>query len=304
MLKEAFKDSSYFLQLVVILFLVVTGLTIFLTLGTLLSVLIFNLDFVQVLQGFGKVDESNINLLKFLQSMYSIGMFIFPAIVAAWLFGNKISAYLQINKTPNFMLALLAIAILIVLMPSMNFVVSWNENVSLPESLKELEAWFKKMENDAKKISELFLVAESFSTYLANVVVLALIPAVGEEFLFRGVLQKLFHKWTNKIHVAIWLSAFLFSAMHFQFYGFVPRMILGALFGYMLFWSGNLWIPVIAHFFNNLLAVSVFYLNNDFSQNIENIGVGDNNYLYIVISLVLFSVLLLYFYKLNINKES
>ncbi len=301
MLKEAFKDSSYFVQLTTILFLIITGLAIFLALGILLSPLILDVDFSYIMQNVGRLNVENISLLKFLQSMYSIGMFIFPSIVAAWLFGDKIARYLKINKVPKFILILLAIAILIALTPAMNFVVEWNEGISLPESLKGLEDWFKQMENDAKKMSEMFLAANSFSTYLSNVLVLALIPAIGEEFLFRGVLQKIFYKWSNKIHLSIWLSAFLFSAMHFQFYGFVPRMLLGALFGYMLFWSGNLWIPVIAHFFNNLLAVSVFYFNNDLSQNIENIGMGENNYVYIITGILLFSILLFYFYRLNTN---
>lgn len=299
MLKESFKNSSYFVQLTMILFFIVGGFTIFLTLGILFASLIFQINISSVLQAASVLEVSNINMLKFLQSMYSVGLFVFPAIVAAWLFGNTISEYLKLNKSPNFIFVLLAISIVFVLLPAINFLVSWNESISLPDSMKELEKWMQQMENDAKKASSIFLRAKSFTVYLSNVIVLAMIPAIGEELLFRGVLQKLFHNWSKKIHIAIWLSAFLFSALHMQFYGFVPRMLLGALFGYLFYWSGNLWIPIIAHFFNNFIAVTIFYLNNNVTEKIENTGIGNDAYFYIVPSLILFSVLLLYFYKLN-----
>jgi len=89
--------------------------------------------------------------------------------------------------------------------------------------------------------------------------VIAVLAGFGEELVFRGLLQPELHKATGNIHFAIWTSAIFFSALHMQFYGFIPRMFLGALFGYLYYWSGNLIIPMFAHFFNNFMAVTSIY---------------------------------------------
>lgn len=94
---------------------------------------------------------------------------------------------------------------------------------------------------------------------MVGFVVIAIIPGIGEELLFRGVLQNSLHRVTKNKHIAIWVAAFLFSAIHIQFYGLVPRMMLGAVFGYLYVWSGNLWYPMIAHATNNGLAVIIAY---------------------------------------------
>ncbi len=303
MIRDTFKNSSLFVKISIVLFLLLVGLSIFITLGILLSALIFQMNISDVVASSGALKSENIALLKFLQSMYSIGLFVFPAVVAAWLFGNGIDSYLQLNKKPNFSI-FVAIILVLVIAPIVNVVVQWNESITFPASLRSLETVMRQMEDNAKKMTNLFLNADSFSVYLTNIVVLALVPAVGEELLFRGVLQKLLYDYSKKIHLAIWLSAFLFSALHFQFYGFFPRMLLGALFGYLLFWSKNLWIPIISHFINNLLAVSVYYFNDNVGKNIDNIGTGKNAYIYIIASIFLFLSLLFYFYKINRAKQS
>jgi membrane protease YdiL (CAAX protease family) len=131
---------------------------------------------------------------------------------------------------------------------------------------------------------------------LLAVVVIAVLPAIGEELVFRGIIQRELFRGTNNIHVAIWISAAIFSAIHIQFYGFVPRMLLGALFGYLYYWSGNLWMPIIAHFINNGFTVVAMYLYQQGSvkMDIENAEAAPW-------SSVLFSAVittaLLYFFK-------
>jgi membrane protease YdiL (CAAX protease family) len=95
---------------------------------------------------------------------------------------------------------------------------------------------------------------------ILNLFIIAILPAVGEEFFFRGVLQKILIKLFKSGHVGIWVTAFIFSAIHFQFFGFVPRFILGLIFGYLFFWSGTLWLPVISHFINNAVPVIMAYI--------------------------------------------
>ncbi len=303
MIRETFKNTSIFVKISMVLFLLVAGLSIFIAMGVVLSAIIFNTNISTVISNFNTFEQANISMLKFLQSMYSIGFFVFPSVVAAWLFSNSVSGYLKLDKMPNFSI-FVAIIIVLVSSPAINAIVQWNESISLPAYMQSIEQLMRQMEDNAKKATELFLNAHSSSEYLANIVVLALIPAIGEELLFRGVLQKLLYDWSNKIHIAIWLSAFLFSALHLQFYGFFPRLLLGALFGYLFFWSGSLWIPITTHFINNLLAVSIFYINNNFSKELENVGTGDNAYIYVITSIILFSILLFYFYKMNLHTKS
>jgi membrane protease YdiL (CAAX protease family) len=104
---------------------------------------------------------------------------------------------------------------------------------------------------------------------------LAIIPALGEELIFRACFQKVLGRWTGNYHLAIWLSAIIFSSIHFQFYGFFPRMFLGALFGYLLVWSGSIWLPILAHFLNNGMAVVGAYVLQQEGKNLDQVFESD-----------------------------
>jgi len=130
----------------------------------------------------------------------------------------------------------------------------------------------------------------SISDLLFNFLLIAVIAGLGEELFFRGILQKIFSEWRNAV-LAIWLAAFVFSAIHLQFYGFFPRMLLGAFFGYLLYWSGNLWLPILAHTINNGLAVIFYYLKFNGYQVVDIDTIGTNETVYLgVISAVLTAI--------------
>jgi membrane protease YdiL (CAAX protease family) len=84
--------------------------------------------------------------------------------------------------------------------------------------------------------------------------------ALGEEIFFRGVLQSLFERYLGNSHAAIWIAAAIFSFIHFQFYGFFPRLLLGAFFGYLYVWFRTIWVPIVAHFFNNGWTLTMHYM--------------------------------------------
>lgn len=163
------------------------------------------------------------------------------------------------------------------------YVIEWNQHMHLPEALAPLEKWMRQKEDDVAKLTTFLTTFSGIPQLVMALLVVAILPALGEEALFRGVLQRKFIAWTGSIHVGIWLAAALFSAIHLQFYGFVPRMLLGALFGYLYVWTGNLWIPMIAHFFNNGFAVVMMALNK---QKLTAIDLEANDIVPLPVALV------------------
>lgn len=170
---------------------------------------------------------------------------------------------------------MLSIGIMLTALPLINLLVSWNEQIRLPESLSGLEQLMQQMEAQADQLLQDFLTYQNGAWWvlLLNLLVLAVLPAIGEELTFRGVLQQLLVSRKSKVdsreHVAVWVTAFIFSFIHFQFYGFIPRLLLGALLGYALLWSGNIRYSMIMHGTNNALSVLLFYLGTyvwDMSQ--------------------------------------
>jgi uncharacterized protein len=139
--------------------------------------------------------------------------------------------------------------------PIVNILASWNEMLPLPESLL-------KFEEEAGVLTRAFIKTNTLSGLLYNLFIMAVLPALGEELLFRGVIQKQLIDWFKKPHVAILVASLIFSAIHFQFLGFAPRLVLGMLLGYLFYYGGNLWMPIIAHFLNNAVIVLVFYFSD------------------------------------------
>lgn len=204
--------------------------------------------------------------LKILQVCQGFGLFIVPGFLLSMYFSEKPIDYLGFRKI-SFGLGFTTLVIVLFAFPAINLLASLNELVKMPD-------WMVSMEEKAQVLTKAFMKVNSVWGFLFNVFMIAVLPAVGEELIFRGILQRLFTNMTGKAVWGIIISAALFSAMHLQFQGFIPRFALGVLFGYMLIWSGSLWLPIIAHFINNLVAVigySLIYKGN-LPPETENIG--------------------------------
>ena len=206
--------------------------------------------------------QTDLWLLKLLQAISTLGTFLLPAMVFVRI--KKPGAdYLKASARVNPLLVLLVFIGFICFMPAMEQVIAWNESIQFPEGMKSLETLFRNMEERAKEITMLLVRADSIGALLLNILVLAIAPAIAEEFLFRGVIQNLLADRLKNKHVAIWIAAALFSLFHFQFYGFIPRLLFGALFGYLLMWSKSIWYPVLCHALNNSIAVVSSYIYTD-----------------------------------------
>jgi len=163
-------------------------------------------------------------------------------------------------KTSALALVLTAMVVFFFILPN-TVLMEWNANVVFPDFLKNFETWAKGREENANELTTFLTTFGSTREFLVGFFVVAVLPGISEELVFRGMLQPQLHRATNNVHVGIWLSAFLFSSLHMQFFGFVPRLFLGALFGYLYYWSGNLIVPMMAHFINNGFSVIMLYLH-------------------------------------------
>lgn len=242
--------------------------------------------------------------LKWLQFLQMLGTFLLPPFICAWLWARSDAlSWLRLDKGAEWQQFALAVAIMLCAVPGINLLADLNSRVVLPESLGFIEQIFKQQEEAAAALTERFLQADTIGGLIINIGLMALLPALAEELTFRGTLQQILTHRQSSIHIAIWVTAIVFSAIHMQFYGFVPRMLMGAMFGYILVWSGSLWVPIMMHFTNNGLAVLVYYLSSNseatqpYTSNIaDTIGTGDTWWLG-VLSLVITCLGLLIFYR-------
>ena len=194
-------------------------------------------------------------MMRMMQLISAIGTFLFPALAVAWLCSPDPEAYLCIKRKTDTKILLLVLASMILMSPTVTLTALLNKQMVLPSFMAPVEAWMQTQEALAEQLTNTLLAGDGLLTFLSNLVVMALMAGITEEFLFRGALQRIIGQWTANHHIVIWSAAILFSAFHLQFYGFLPRMLLGAYFGYLLYWRRNIWIPVFAHFANNAFAV-------------------------------------------------
>jgi len=235
--------------------------SIFSVFGILLLKPVFGIDVMQdisILTNFS-TDPKVLNATKFLQVFVSIGLFIVPA----WFFPKAIqqdsASFLKVNSGFTSKDISFGLALMILSTPLISWLIYINGSVTFPASMAEIEHQLRLAEDAATQLSNAFIKADSFPVFLLNVMVVALIPALCEELLFRGTIQQFFTFCFRNKHFSVWITAIIFSAFHMQFFGFLPRLVLGVFLGYMFAYSGSIWVSVIAHFFNNLMALLANY---------------------------------------------
>jgi len=296
----AFRGMKPFAQLMFSLFVMVASVFIFMVVGMIAVIPIYGLGGLMSSMSETSLNSAEgINLLKYFQVIQSIGLFVVPPFIIGWLYQGNFSEYLKINRSTRVQSFLLASICLLAVIPFINFLGAINSQMTFPESLSGLEGWMKNMENAAQVMIEKFMKVDGISGLMFNIFMIAVLPALGEELMFRGVIQRIFSDWTKNYHWGIWISAFLFSAMHMQFYGFLPRMALGAMFGYLLVWTGTMWVPILAHFVNNLMGVLGYFLigKGVISKDIEEWGTGSEQIPLVVISFLTVGILLFVIFR-------
>ena len=283
-----------FASLILLLLLVLAGAVIFTLLGAVIAGAVYGLP--DLLKFLGGDLSANLSLTKLLQISSSVGMFIIPAMFFGWMETHHWQRYLKLNSFLP-VLGLLAVLVMFVSVPLMELSVELNKSMKLPAFLSEVEEWMRRQENQMAELTRQLLTMKTVGALLVSLLMLAVIPAIGEEFIFRGCLQRIFQQLTKNHHVAIWLTAVIFSAIHMQFYGFIPRMLLGALFGYLFVWSDSLWLPIIGHFLNNATAVITAYVYQQQGMGLENLDEAQaGSWPAYLISFAATAIVLWYFY--------
>ena len=234
----------------------------------------------------------SVSSLKWIQFFQSAAMFLLPPLCMAYLWSKQPLEWLKVKgeRVKVKSEGVWAVLLMLVALPAINLLAHINEQIALPAFLEPLEAWMKTQEETAKNLTDQFMHVTTFGGLIINLLLMAVLPAISEELTFRGVLMNLFKvKGESVPHLAIWCSAILFSAIHLQFYGFVPRMLMGALFGYMLVWTGSLWTPILMHFTNNAMAVILYFVSLRAGWDIEMMdAIGTNDTLWLgVVSMVI-----------------
>lgn len=257
--------------------------------SAVLAIPIFGYTLTDILEAISYPDQDNLPVIRYFQIVQSVFAFIIPAVFVAWLFSSDTFGYLKADIKPYLRTILLVLGSIVTTIPLLNVLTSFNAQLNLPDWLNNVEQEIVALEESASRLTKLFLEGDNYRDLTVNLIMIAILPALGEEFLFRGIFQRLFSEWTRSMHWGVLLGAFIFSFFHFQFFGFLPRLILGIYFGYLFVWSGTIWVPVTAHFINNGLAVIYYHFSSEEMGEtlLDRIGTdGDNTYILIISTVV------------------
>jgi membrane protease YdiL (CAAX protease family) len=298
------SEQPPFIQLIVsaivILFIGLVFLLFFLLAGTLLFGTGVN-EIQAITQG--QVTDNSQLIIKYLQATQGISLFIIPSFVISLLMTKGRGNWLFARNVPAINSILLVICLAVLMIPVTSMTGLLNAKMELPAWLSGIENWMRDKEDTASYLTGILLEADSLWILAMNIIVIAILPALGEELLFRGVIQQIFQKMFKSGHLAIWVTAIIFSSIHLQFYGFLPRLLLGLVFGYLFYWGRSIWLPVTAHFINNAIPVISSYFEGGDQTNVNTWQFTETRVLFFLLS-ALSCVLILLYFKHIYRKEN
>ena len=284
------KKTTKFERLFILLALIIIGLI----LGTVIG---FAYVFIT------KSNPQDLNALRFMQISSQLFTFVFPPIAYAFLVKEKPVNALGL-KNAKILWFLIGTAMIFAIMPLNSILAEWNANLTLPDSMSKIESLMKQMQESATAMIEKFVSVDTIGGLILNLFMIAGLAALGEELLFRSIIQTSLIKICKNAHVGILIASAIFSFIHLEFYGFVPRLILGMLLGYMFYFSGSIWIPMLMHFLNNGTVVLIYFLNNKGITNIDVDTFGQTSIPILIISIVVMIALFLFSIKYSYKERT
>lgn len=243
---------------------------------------------------------SSLNSLRFLQIISQIFTFVLPPVIYAMLVKKEPCKSLGMKRT-SLLWLLLGIAMMYAIIPLNSVITEWNANIKLPESLSALEELMRTLQDEATKVMEKFVNVDTVGGLIINLIMIAGLAAVGEELLFRSVIQNSLIKLCKNAHIGIIIASAIFSIFHMEFYGLLPRFVLGMILGYMYYYSRSIWVSMAMHFANNGTIVVLYYLNAIGAINIDVESFGETNTFILIASTLIF--IALFFFSIRQHKK-
>ncbi len=302
-----FNSAKPGLKLVITIMFVITIGLIVSFVGFLLSRVFFHLDVPKA----NEILHSRANFLttaelKYYQILNTISFFIVPGIFLSWLFSTPSESYVKYDFPYRKVLYLIIPLVIISSIPFLNYLLRYNGNLTFPPYMKNIEISLRALSEKSIESSSTILHANNIGVLFINLIFICLLPAVGEEIIFRGIIQKIFVNISRNNYMAVIFAAILFAAFHGDFFAFIPRFILGLFLGYLLIWGGSIWLPIYAHFiYNAIIAISSYLYEKGYADNaLNNCGLNLWNGKFVLISMFLLIIGLLAINKLSEIKQA
>lgn len=307
MLRGLLHTAHPFIKLVfsLIVFLMF-GITLTL-IGMYLAGFIYDLDINRIQQILeGDQAYNHVSVLRIVQAAQTTGLFLLPPVILSFFFSYKGLKYIGVNSSVSMCTLFLSAFLIISAIPLVNFLSEINQSMIFPDFLSEFENTLKEKNTQYEVLLENFLRFNSLSDLIVNLIIVGVLPAIAEEFAFRGLIQNILIEWTKRKHLSVFITAIFFSLIHLHVYGILPRILLGLLLGYLFLWSGNIWIPVFAHFINNSFIVLYFFFMNKKNTpriDLESIGTTSDIVYSALVSATVVSLLMYAVYYYEKRKE-
>lgn len=254
----------------------------------------------------GEDSYATANNIRISNAIGTIFMFLIPATIHMFFFADTKGDFL-VQKNTNTITVVLGILIILCIQPFVEVVNYYNNLITLPESWSGMQDFFEKSKEMSEQTIQLLISDKSIANLIINLIVIAILPGIVEELYFRGCLQEAILKSTKNKHIAIWITAILFSVMHFQLEGLFPRILLGALLGYLYIWTKNIWVPIIVHIVNNAMVIIMLQqlADTEFYKKLQTLEYNqDSSLLTPIISFAITAGLLTALYKYNARSKS
>jgi uncharacterized protein len=255
-------EKTPLFELLLFMVIVFVGGALFFSLTVIAGKFIFDIDPNSFNIPDASAGPKETAFIKYTLVMQQISLFIIPALLLMPIINPPSKQRFPDFKSPAFNEIILVILLAFCIFPITSFTGQLNSQINFPEWLSGVEKWMVDKEESAEKVIRIVTSPDNFTSFLGNILIIAVLPALGEELIFRGVLQKILTRLLKSGNASVWITAIIFSSLHLQFFGFLPRFILGLVFGYLFLWSGTLWLPVLAHFVNNAVSVAADFFRS------------------------------------------
>lgn len=287
------RNIHPFPKLILTILTIIVAGVVFQLIGALTATAVFDISLVEILNFQGSISADHIAALKWLQIIGALGAFVFASFLLSYIYTGSWTGYFHFGKRLDWIAVAIIIMVMLAALPFVNWLTEVNTNIEIP--FEKLEAYFRTMHEQTESLMMTLVRADNFWGLLLNLFMIALIPAIGEELVFRGLIQDHFQAWFRNGHLAIFLTAVIFSLVHFQIYSFLPRFFLGIILGYMMYYGRSIWFPMIGHFVNNSMGVLYYYFQQDIesSGTLDDIGTSELYPVFAILS-ILFTGALMY----------